>query len=131
MSTSEGNWIVGASAHHGNPFDGHTSGESLRQMERIAGSGPKEAYCDKGYRGARSKEGAACEILIPGTKGKRSRMVQWFLRRRNATEPITGRLKSYHGMARCWLKGEDGDRINILMASCGFNTKKLSGAFSC
>jgi IS5 family transposase len=24
VSTPEGNWIVGAAAHHGNPFDGHT-----------------------------------------------------------------------------------------------------------
>ncbi|MDR0648468.1 MAG: transposase, partial [Synergistaceae bacterium] len=91
----------------------------------------KEAYCDKGYRGARSKEGAACEILIPGTKGKRSRMVQRFLRRRNAIEPIIGHLKSDHGIACCWLKGEDGDRVNILMTSCGFNMKKLLKAFLC
>jgi IS5 family transposase len=131
VSTSKGNWIVGASAHHGNPFDGHTLGESLRQMEGITGSYPKEAYCDKCYRGTKAKEGVSCDILIPGTRGKRSRAVKRFLKRRNAIEPIIGHLKSDHGMGRNWLKGEAGDRVNILMASCGFNMRKLLRAFLC
>lgn len=131
VSTSRGNWIVGASAHHGNPFDGHTLSSSLGQMERISGHYPKEAYCDKGYRGKKSKEGVECDILIPGTKGKRSRTIKQYLKRRNAIEPIIGHLKSDHGMARNWLKGEKGDRINILLASCGFNMKKLLRAFLC
>jgi IS5 family transposase len=32
-------------------------------------------------------------------------------------------------MDRNWLKGEDGDRINILVAACGFNMKKLLRVF--
>ncbi len=38
-------------------------------------------------------------------------------------------MKNDHGMDRNWLKGEDGDRINVLMAACGFNMKKLLRAF--
>jgi IS5 family transposase len=34
-------------------------------------------------------------------------------------------------MGRNWLKGEEGDRVNILMASCGFNMKKLLRVFLC
>jgi IS5 family transposase len=131
VSTSKGNWIVGAEAFHGNPFDGHTLSESLRQVEQMTGRYPKEAYCDKGYRGVRAKDGVKCGILIPGAGGKHSRTVKKFLRRRNAIEPIISHLKSDHGMGRNWLKGEEGDRVNILMASCGFNMKKLLRAFLC
>ena len=129
VSTSVGNWIVGAKVFHGNPFDGHTLAGSLSQMERLSGHYPQEAYCDKGYRGTKSKEGVACEVLIPGTRGKRSRTIHKFMKRRNAIEPIIRHMKSDHGMARNWLKGEDGDRINVLMAACGFNMKKLLRAF--
>lgn len=130
VSTSLGNWVVGATAFHGNPFDGHTLAESLCQVERLSGRYPQEAYCDKGYRGSKSKEGVACEVFVPGTKGsKRSRTIRKFMKRRNAIEPIIGHLKSDHGMDRNWLKGEEGDRINVLMAACGFNMKKLLRAF--
>ena len=129
VSTSTGNWIVGAKVFHGNPFDGHTLAESLSQMKDLSGRYPQEVYCDKGYRGAKSQEGVDCEIFIPGTRGKRSRTIRKFLKRRNAIEPIIGHMKSDHGMDRNWLKGEDGDRINVLMAACGFNMKKLLRAF--
>lgn len=131
VSTSLGNWIVGAEVFQGNPFDGHTLAPSLIQMERLSGRYPQEAYCDKGYRGAKSKEGVDCAIFIPGTKGKNSRTVRKFMKRRNAIEPIIGHMKSDHGMDRNWLKGEDGDRINVLLAACGFNMKKLLRAFLC
>jgi IS5 family transposase len=129
VNTSQGNWIVGGSACHGNPFDGHTLAGSLQQMERIARHYPREAYCDKGYRGSKSKEGVRCELFIPGTRGKRSGTNKRFLKRRNAIEAVIGHLKKDHGMERNWLKGVEGDQINILMASCGFNMKKLLRAF--
>lgn len=47
------------------------------------------------------------------------------MKRRNAIEPIIGHLKSDYGMARNYLKGRIGDEINALMASCGYNLKKL------
>jgi IS5 family transposase len=129
VSTSAGNWIIGAKAFHGNPFDGHTLASSLAQVEELSGHYPREAYCDKGYRGVKSEDGVRCEILIPGLRGKRTKTIKRYLKRRNAIEPIIGHIKSDHGMDRNWLKGEEGDRINILMASCGFNMKKLLRAF--
>lgn len=129
VSTSIGNWIVGADALHGNPFDGHTLAGSLWQMERLSGHYPREAYCDKGYRGVRSHTDVHCEILIPGTKGKKSNLIRKFMKRRNAIEPIIGHMKSDHGMDRNWLKGTEGDRMNVLLAACGFNMKKLLRAF--
>ncbi len=97
VSTSKENWVVGAEAFSGNPFDGHTLARSLDQAQRIGGHYPKEAYCDKGYRGAGLLEGVHCDVFIPGVKGKRTPTIKKFLRRRNAIEPIIGHLKSDHG----------------------------------
>ena len=49
---------------------------------------------------------------------------RWF-KRRSAIEPIIGHTKSDHRMDRNYLKGEDGDKINALLAGCGFNLRKL------
>jgi IS5 family transposase len=39
--------------------------------------------------------------------------------------------KHDHGLNRNHLKGKEGDRINALLAGCGFNLRKLLRAFSC
>ncbi|HUK81710.1 MAG TPA: transposase [Verrucomicrobiae bacterium] len=49
--TSRGNWIVGARAWHGNPYDGHTLGAALAQVQRISGQKPRMVFVDLGYRG--------------------------------------------------------------------------------
>jgi len=48
----------------------------------------------------------------------------WF-KRRSAIEPIIGHAKSDHRMDRNYLKGEDGDKINAILAGCGFNLRNL------
>jgi IS5 family transposase len=35
-ATSRGGWFAGAKALHGNPYDGHTLKDVIRQVERIA-----------------------------------------------------------------------------------------------
>src|SRR4030065_2584176 len=45
-------------------------------------------------------------------------------RRRAAIEPIIGHLKSDYRMARNYLKGAIGDRINLLMAAAAWNLKQ-------
>jgi hypothetical protein len=49
-ATSKGGWFVGAKAIHGNPYDGHTLKDALKQVERIA-QRPELAFVDRGYRG--------------------------------------------------------------------------------
>ena len=50
-STNAGNFIVGAMAHHGRPYDGSTLVTVLTQIEKLTGATPKEVYVDLGYRG--------------------------------------------------------------------------------
>ena len=49
---------------------------------------------------------------------------RWF-KRRSAIEPVIGHMKNDNRMDRNYLKGTDGDKLNALLAACGFNLRKL------
>jgi len=125
VSTSKDNWIVGIQALHGNPYDGHTLKDALAQAEQRAGWRPEHAYCDKGYRGE-PKVIAKTAVHLANRKKKSMKPREWaWFKRRSAIEPIIGHTKSDHRMDRNYLKGEDGDKINAILAGCGFNLRKL------
>ena len=128
VTTSKGNWILGIDAIHGNPYDGHTLKASIEQATKIAGWQPKEAYCDKGYRGSEIIEGTTVQVTNRKKKSVSRREWKWF-KRRSAIEPIFGHLKSDNKLERNHLKGKEGDRINAILAGCGFNMRKLLRAF--
>ncbi len=128
VSTSKSNWIVGTQALHGNPYDGHTLEGELKQMQRLVGKMPKEAYCDKGYRGAdKSVEGV--EVHLPKKRKNMTRSLRRWLKRRSAIEPVIGHLKGGNRMDRNYPKGTEGDKMNALPAACGYNLRKLIRAF--
>jgi IS5 family transposase len=125
VSTSKDNWIVGVQALHGNPYDGHTLKDALRQTEELTGWRPGNAYCDKGYKGEpKTIKKTAIHLANRKKQSMKPREWDWF-KRRNAIEPIIGHAKSDHRMDRNYLKGEEGDRINAILAGCGFNIRKL------
>jgi len=125
VSTSESSWIVGVQAVHGNPYDGHTLKAALDQIETITGWRPEHAYCNKGYKGAPSVL-KTTEIHLANKKKKSMKASDWkWYRRRSGIEPIIGHTKSDHRMGRNYLKGEEGDKINAILAGCGFNIRKL------
>jgi len=129
VSTSRGNWIVGMDAVHGNPYDGHTLKRSLTQATRLTSWQPLKAYCDRGYRGV-SKSIPDTEIHLPKRKKKgQTRSVLKWLKRRSAIEPIIGHTKSENRLDRNHLHGKAGDRMNAMLAGCGFNMRKLIRAF--
>ncbi len=45
-----------AKALHGNPFDGHTLGPVITELERHTGAITRRIHVDKGYRGHNHKE---------------------------------------------------------------------------
>lgn len=125
VSTSRDSWIVGVQAIHGNPYDGHTLKESLDQAQAVTGWRPQHAYCDKGYKGNPEMLGNT-EIHLANKKKKSMKASEWkWYRRRSGIEPIIGHAKQDHRMDRNYLKGEDGDKINAILAGCGFNIRKL------
>jgi len=103
VTTSASNWIVGTAAVHGNPYDGATLSDVMTQTSELTGVAPKQAAVDKGFRG----------------------VLKRLVKRRSAIEPVIGHLKHDHALGRNFLQGKQGDRINALLAACGFNLRKL------
>jgi transposase, IS5 family len=122
-ATSKGGWFIGAMAHDGNPYDGHTLTDTLKQVERIVEK-PKHVFLDMGYRG----HGYQGDIQIHVDKRRRGRTAKslWrWMKRRAAIEPGIGHLKREHRMDRNRLKGTLGDRINAILSAAGMNLAKL------
>lgn len=124
-STNKSNFIVGAMALHGKPYDGHTLTGVLAQIKKLTGIMPREAQVDLGYRGHGLKDQETNIILARQKRGvtpaKRKRQ-----RRRNAIEPIIGHLKNDRKVGpRNWLKGKLGDKINAIAMAIGFNLRKI------
>jgi IS5 family transposase len=124
VTTSKSNWVVGAHALHGNPYDGHTLSDALRQAERVTGLAIQDAVCDLGYRGHNYTGNAKVHVVryIPR---KATRGLRRMLRRRSSIEPSIGHMKSDNRLGRNHLTGEEGDRINALLAAVGYNFRKL------
>jgi len=118
--------LVGAMAFEGNPYDGHTLGDQLEQIQRITGYRPRVALVDRGYRGQKYVESTKIEIPGPGKK-KQSYYLKQKARRkfrqRAGIEPVIGHLKKDHRMLRNYLKGTRGDAINTMMAAAGYNLR--------
>lgn len=126
-STAKGNLIVGAVSHEQNLHDSHTLPVILRHVEISRGKAAKQAVCDRGYRGKREVDGT--QIILPGKALKKDTRYQKDKKRkqcksRAAIEPIIGHLKAGYRMARNYLKGAIGDRINLLMAAAAWNLKQ-------
>jgi len=57
--------VVGARSFPGNPYDGHTLGAALGQVEVLTGVKTGLAVVDRGYRGNKI---AATKVLISGQR---------------------------------------------------------------
>jgi IS5 family transposase len=120
--------VVGAIAFEGNPYDGHTLEEHLKQTEFLTGKRPKIGIVDRGYRGRKNINGT--EIISPSAPKKNAtqyekRKARKRFRARAGIEPIIGHIKKDHRMLRNYLKGVKGDKLNTILAGTGFNLKKM------
>lgn len=129
VTSAKSNWILGAQAFHGNPYDGHTLDSALSQSERLTGVAAQQAVCDLGYRGHNYTGACDVQIVKRRRKGLPKAMRHWW-KRRSAIEPVIGHLKAECRMERNRLGGESGDRLNAILSACGFNLRKLLRAFA-
>jgi len=118
-------WVVCINVLQGNPFDGHTLKRSIGQAERLSGWTVTDVFCDRGYIGAQL---SLPERAVHMTARKNKAIRSW-QKQRAMIEPIIGYLKSDNRMDRNHIKGEDGDRVNAILAGCGFNLRKLLRCF--
>lgn len=122
--TSKSNWIVGAQALHGNPYDGHTLHEAIAQTERLTGVNTEKVVCDQGYRG-HDYEGRATVHVVRRIPRRAKRALRRLLLRRASIEPSIGHLKSDHRLHRNYLTTAEGDRINTVLSAAAYNFRKL------
>jgi transposase, IS5 family len=101
-------------AKPGNPYDFHTVGSQLQQVEILTGQVPKIVLVDRGYRGAQTPEGM--RLLISHTRRLPNRLKK-LLKRRQVEEPMIGHMKADGLLAKSWLKGATGDALHAIF--CG------------
>jgi len=134
VSTKDGNIIVGVASHDEHEHDSKTLKAALESAHEHRSKPVKLAVLDRGYRGAKKHTPAGIDILLPSPPLKRDTRYQRqkkrvLCRRRAAIEPIIGHLKHDYRLSRNWLKGSEGDAINLHMAACAWNLRKWMVAF--
>jgi IS5 family transposase len=125
--------IIAALAHPRNLYDGHTLPEVLDQTEAISGQRPQLAIVDRGYRG-KALIGST-QVLVPGKAPKdlsasSKTKIRKRFRRRAAIEPLISHLKYHFRLLRCFLKGFQGDQINLTLAAAAWNFRKWMREFA-
>ena len=114
-----GQFVLHAQALHGNPFDGHTLGPVIADLEKLTGVEVKRIHVDKGYRGHTYAN--KFRVWISGQVRNVTATIRREMKRRAAVEPVIGHIKAEHRMDRNYLKGYAGDRANAALAAAGYN----------
>ena len=132
VSTAKEGIILAAVSHSKNIHDSKTLKEVLSAAMAVRRNPIVAAICDRGYRGV--KQIGETEIVLPSKGLKRDTRYQRDkkrkrCRRRAAIEPLIGHLKSDYRLCRNYLKGVEGDEINLLMSACAWNLRKWVHAF--
>ncbi len=125
--TRDSGIILGALALPGNPYDGHTVQDALKQIKRIIGKQPEILIADRGYKG--QKEFGKTRLLTPSVPLKTDsqydqRKQRIRFRKRAGLEATISHLKQHFRMGKCYLKGELGDQINVILAAAAYNLRQ-------
>lgn len=100
--------VVGMRSFAGNPYDGHTPGAALEQVEILTERLPELVVVDRGYRGHGVDN---THVLISGTRRGLTAALAADLLRRAAIEPEIGHMKTDGRLARGPLKGMFRDAL--------------------
>ena len=120
-----GQFVTHVKALPGNPYDGHTLGTVIPEMEALVGNTIERILTDKGYRGHNAPPDYKFRVFTSGQKRRMTPKIKRELRRRSAVEPVIGHLKSEHRMGRNYLWHHHGDAINAILAAAGYNFRRL------
>jgi hypothetical protein len=92
-----GKFVLHAKALHGNPFDGHTLGPVVAELEQMTGVETRRIHVDRGYRGHNHRH--KFRAWITGQVRRVTRPIRREMKRRAAVEPVIGHLKAEHAWA--------------------------------
>lgn len=124
--------MVGARSYPGNPYDGHVLPEQIEQTTILLQEldlKPRVVIADLGFRGV-DQEVAPVQLIHRGKYKALTKTQRRWLKRRQAIEPAIGHTKQDNGMARCWLKGAQGDALHAVLCAAGYNIRWLLRAIS-
>jgi IS5 family transposase len=125
-----GQFIVHAKALPGKPYDGHTLGTVIPEIERLVGVTLDRILTDAGYKGHNAPEEYRFKVYTAGQKRRMTDAIKREMRRRSAVEPVIGHAKAEHRMGRNYLAGRAGDAINAVLAAAGYNFRRLLAWFA-
>lgn len=128
--THQSGLVLGAKTFPGNPYEGHTLHEQIKQVKILCGDHGVAVKKAVVVLGDRVVEANSPCVLIKyrgwirsmNDKDRQQR------KRRQALEPVIGHLKADHRMERRWLKGSIGDAISNFLKAAGFNLRWLMRA---
>src|SRR5207253_9078456 len=83
-----GQFVLHAKALHGNPFDGHTLGPVITELEQLTGVETRRIHVDKGYRGHNHPE--LFRVWISGQVRRGTAPIRRERKPRGAGEPVIG-----------------------------------------
>ena len=121
-TTLDEGFVIGMRSFPGNPYDGHTLGQALEQVEILTDQRPELAVVDRGYRGHGEDR---TRVLISGTRRGLTPKLIADLRRRSAIEAEIGHMKTDGRLTRSTLKGTFGDALFAVLCACGHNIRKI------
>lgn len=125
--TNKSGFVLGCDTHPGRPHDSKTLETALLDVEENIGRRIRGASVavDLGYRGHGC--GRSWTVLHPRLK-QLTRRQRRLVRRRSAIEAVISHMKNDCRMARCFLKGALGDRMNAMFAAAAYNLRLLIAA---
>jgi transposase, IS5 family len=118
-----GQFVLHAKALHGNPFDGHTLGPVIAELEALTGVETRRIHVDKAIaatitkRSSASGSAARCAASPPRSAARCAAAPR--------SSRSLGTSKAEHRIGRNYLKGRGGDRINAVLAAAGYNFSLL------
>src|SRR5690349_14240390 len=118
-----GQFVLHAKALPGNPYDGHTLAAVIDATEKLTGCAIERVYVDKGYRGHDTANPR--RVFISGQKRGVFGIIKRELRRRSAIEAVIGHMKTDGHLGRCFLKGREGDAINVILTAAAHNLRLI------
>jgi hypothetical protein len=120
-----GQFVAHIKALPGNPYDGHTLGTVIPEMEALIGNTIERVLTDAGYRGHNAPPEYKFKVYTAGQKRRVTPQIKKEMRRRSAVEPVIGHLKAGHRMDRNYLAHRAGDAINPILAAVGYNFRLI------
>jgi len=131
-TTLDSQVIVGVASHNQHEHDSKTLKAALTSMTENRETPVSTVVVDRGYRGC--KRTVEAEVILPSSPLKRDnekerKRKRRLCQKRSVIEPIIGHLKQDYRLTRNWLKGSEGDAINLLMAASAWNFRKWMVSF--